>query len=156
HGTMTSVVAAGNGFLSRGLYSSLAHNAEVVLVQVRDASGAISSESITRALRWIQRNSKEFGIRVVSLSVCGDPVWPLSGNAVDAAVAALIEDGINVIAAAGNDGERRLLPPATAPLACTVGGIDDKNTFSDEEVILWHSNYGSASNGVPKPEFVAP
>ncbi len=156
HGTMTSVVACGNGFLSRGLYSSLARDAEIVLIQVRDRSGAISSDSIARALRWIQGNAKEFGIRVVSLSVCGDPVWPLSGNAVDEAVASLVEDGINVIAAAGNDGERRLLPPATSPFACTVGGIDDKNTFSDEDVMLWHSNYGNANNGVPKPEFVAP
>lgn len=156
HGTMTSVVACGNGFLSRGLYSSLARDAEIALVQVRDTSGGISSSSIARALGWIRRNAKEFAIRVVSLSVSGDPVWPLSGNAVDEAVALLIEDGINVIAAAGNDGERKLLPPATAPFACTVGGIDDKNTFSDEDVMLWHSNYGSASNGVAKPEFVAP
>ena len=156
HGTMTSVVACGNGFLSRGLYSSLAHEAEVVLVQVRDASGEISSDSIARALRWIWENAKEFGIRVVSLSVSGDPVWPLSGNAVDEAVASLVESGISVVAAAGNDGERKLLPPATAPFACTVGGIDDKNTFNDEDVILWHSNYGNAGNGVPKPEFVAP
>jgi subtilisin family serine protease len=85
HGTMTSVVACGNGFLSRGLYASFAHDAEVVLVQVRDRSGAISSDSIARALGWIQENAKEFGIRVVSLSVSGDPVWPLSGNVVDEA-----------------------------------------------------------------------
>ena len=156
HGTMTSVVACGNGFLSRGLYSSLAPDAEIVLLQVRDTSGGISGDSIARALGWVRRNAKEFAIRVVSLSVSGDPVWPLSGNAVDEAVASLVEDGINVIAAAGNDGERKLLPPATAPFACTVGGIDDKNTFSDEDVMLWHSNYGSASNGVSKPEFVAP
>ena len=156
HGTMTSVVACGNGFLSRGLYASLAPDTEIVLIQVRDASGAISSDSIARALEWVQGSAREFGVRVVSLSVCGDPVWPLSGNAVDEAVASLIEDGINVIAAAGNDGERKLLPPATAPFACTVGGIDDKNTFSDEDVMLWHSNYGNANNGVPKPEFVAP
>jgi serine protease AprX len=156
HGTMTSVVACGNGFLSRGLYSSLAPDAEIVLVQVRDTSGGISSDSIARALGWVRRNAQEFAIRVVSLSVSGDSVWPLSGNAVDEAVASLVEDGINVIAAAGNDGERKLLPPATAPFACTVGGIDDKNTFCDEDVMLWHSNYGSASNGVAKPEFVAP
>jgi serine protease AprX len=37
-----------------------------------------------------------------------------------------------------------------------VGGIDDKNTFSHEEIALWHSNYGTASNDVPKPDIVAP
>jgi serine protease AprX len=75
---------------------------------------------------------------------------------VDEAVSALVEAGISVVAAAGNDGQRSLLPPATAPLALTVGGIDDKNTFSDEEIALWHSNYGTASNDVPKPDLVAP
>jgi serine protease AprX len=156
HGTMTSTVAAGNGFLSHGLYSGLAHAAELVLIQVRDSSGHISSASIHRALEWILRNGSELGIRVVSLSVSGDPVSPLAGNAVDEAVAALVDAGISVVAAAGNDGQRTLLPPATAPRALTVGGIDDKNTLTHDEIALWHSNYGSASNEAPKPDLVAP
>ena len=156
HGTMTSVVAAGNGFLSHGLYSGLAHAADVVLIQVRDSDGHISSASIERALAWILEQGSELGIRVVSLSISGDPVLSLAGNAVDEAAMALIETGISVVAAAGNDGQRRLLPPATAPFALTVGGIDDENVFSHEEISLWHSNYGTGSNQAPKPELVAP
>jgi len=155
-GTMTSTVAAGNGFLSHGLYSGLAYAAELVLIQVRDCFGHISSASIHRALTWILQRGAELGTRVVSLSVSGDPVSPLAGNAVDEAVAALVDAGISVVAAAGNDGQRTLLPPATAPQALTVGGIDDKNTLSHEELALWHSNYGSASNEVLKPDLVAP
>jgi serine protease AprX len=156
HGTMTSTVAAGNGFLSHGLYSGLAHAAELVLIQVRDSVGQISSASIHRALTWILKHGSEIGVQIVSLSVSGDPVSPLAGNAVDEAVSALVEAGISVVAAAGNDGQRSLLPPATAPLALTVGGIDDQNTFSHDEIALWHSNYGTASNDVPKPDLVAP
>jgi serine protease AprX len=156
HGTMTSTVAAGNGFLSHGLYSGLAHGADVVLIQVRGPDGHISSESVQRALVWILKHAPELGLRIVSLSVSGDVVQPLAGNVVDEAVAALIEAGISVVAAAGNDGRRSLLPPATAPLALTVGGIDDMNTFNHEEIALWHSNYGTGSNDVPKPELVAP
>jgi serine protease AprX len=156
HGTMTSTVAAGNGLLSHGLYSGLAHAAELVLIQVRDSDGHISSTSIHRALTWILKHGSELGVRIVSLSVSGDPVSPLAGNAVDEAVSALVEAGISVVAAAGNDGQRSLLPPATAPLALTVRGIDDQNTFSHEEITLWHSNYGTASNDVPKPDLVAP
>ena len=156
HGTMTSTVAAGNGFLSHGLYSGLAHAAELVLIQVRDSGGHISSASIHRALDWILKCGPELGIRIVSLSVSGDPVSPLAGNTVDEAVAALVQAGVSVVAASGNDGQRTLLPPATAPRALTVGGIDDKNTFSHDEIALWHSNYGSASNEVPKPDLVAP
>ncbi len=156
HGTMTSAVACGNGFLSHGLYSGLAHSADLVLVQVRDSAGHISSPNIKRALTWLRQQGPELGVRIVSLSVSGDPVSPLAGNAVDKAVEALVEAGINVVAAAGNDGQRRLLPPATAPFALTVGGLDDKNVFSHDEISVWHSNYGTASNEVPKPELVAP
>ena len=156
HGTMTSTVAAGNGFLSHGLYSGLASAAELVLIQVRDSAGHISSASIHRALTWILQHGPALGVRIVSLSVSGDPVSPLAGNVVDETVSVLVEAGINVVAAAGNDGQRSLLPPATAPLAITVGGIDDKNTFTDEDIALWHSNYGAASNDVPKPDLVAP
>jgi serine protease AprX len=156
HGTMTSVVAAGNGVQSHGLYSGLAHAADLVLIQVRDSDGLISSASIQRALVWLLEHGPKLGVRVISLSVSGDPVSSLAGNPMDEAVTALVEAGISVVAAAGNDGQRRLLPPATAPLALTVGGIDDKNVFSHDELSLWHSNYGVASNEVPKPELVAP
>jgi serine protease AprX len=156
HGLMTSVVAAGNGFLSHGLYRGLASEADVVLIQVRDPDGHITNDSIARAFRWLMRRGRELNVRVVSASVGGDPVATLRGNPVDAAAEALVESGISVVVAAGNDGQRRLLPPATAPLVLTIGGIDDRNTFSHDEIALWHSNYGEATNEMPKPELVAP
>jgi serine protease AprX len=157
HGLMTSVVAAGNGALSHGLYRGIASEADVVLVQVPNAeTGHIGNSEIERALRWIAENAERHSIRVVSVSVAGDPVTPLAGNGVDAAVEALLSRGIAVIAAAGNAGERRLVPPATSPAAITVGGLDDKNTLSRDEIRLWHGNYGEGQMGVPKPEVVAP
>ena len=156
HGLMTSVVAAGNGFLSHGLYRGLASEVDVVLIQVRDPDGHITNESIARAFRWLLRRGRELGVRVVSASVGGDPVATLRGNPVDEAAEALVESGISVVVAAGNDGQRRLLPPATAPMVLTIGGIDDRNTFSHDEIALWHSNYGEATNEMPKPELVAP
>jgi serine protease AprX len=156
HGLMTSVVAAGNGNLSHGLYAGLASEANLVLIQGRDENGRITNATIIRALEWLLREGPELGVRVVSLSVSGDPVETLRGNPVDQAAEALIEAGITVVAAAGNAGERRLLPPATAPRVLTIGGIDDRNSFRHEEMALWHSNYGEASNEAPKPELVAP
>jgi serine protease AprX len=153
---MTSAVAAGSGALAHGLYRGLASEAELVLVQARDESGRIRNESIERALRWLLEVAPELGIRVVNLSLGGDPVTPLRGNPVDEAVAALADAGIVVVVAAGNDGERRLVPPGTAPAAITVGGLDDKNTFDHGERALWHSNYGEAGDGAGKPELVAP
>ena len=156
HGTMTSCAAAGNGRLSHGLYRGLASEADLVLVQTRGPDGHIGNDVIERALRWLLVHAKDLALRVVSLSVGGDPVVPLSGNPVDAAVASLIEAGVSVVAAAGNDGQRRLVPPATAPSALTIGGLDDKNNFDHREMELWHGNYGESDGGAPKPELVAP
>jgi serine protease AprX len=156
HGLMTSVAAAGNGRLSHGLYAGLASEANLVLIQGRDDNGRITNATIVRALRWLLREGPGLGVRVVSLSVSGDPVESLRGNPVDEAAEALIDAGITVVAAAGNAGERRLLPPATAPRVLTIGGIDDHNSFRHDEMALWHSNYGEATNEAPKPELVAP
>jgi serine protease AprX len=156
HGLMTSTVAAGNGWLSHGLYRGIASGADLVLVQVRDAAGRITNPSLARGLRWLAQHGPKLGVRVANLSVGGDPVSPLAGNIVDTAIAALVARGIAVVAAAGNDGRRQLAPPATAPLAVTVGGLDDQNTFDHDAVLLWHSNYGQGDDGSMKPELVAP
>lgn len=156
HGLMTSSVAAGNGWMSHGLYRGLASVAELVLVQLMNGRGHIDNERIVRALRWIRTHAAQYNIRVVNLSLGGDPVEALAWNPVDAEVAALFESGISVVVAAGNAGERRLVPPATAPQALTIGGLDDKNTFDHRDLSLWHSNYGTSVAGLLKPELVAP
>jgi len=50
HGTMTSVAAAGNGYLSEGLYRGLASEAQLVLVKVSE-NGRITEPNIERGLR---------------------------------------------------------------------------------------------------------
>lgn len=156
HGLMTSAAAAGNGTLSHGLYRGLAPEAELVLIQVRDESGRIGNAAIARALDWLKWEGPPLGVRVANLSLGGDVVQPLAGNPVDKAVAALVDNGVTVVAAAGNDGQRRLAPPGTAPDALTIGGIDDKNTLDHEQLELWRSNYGETAWGASKPELVAP
>src|SRR5262249_52474434 len=49
HGTMTSVVCAGDGNLSRGLYKGIASEAELVLLKVQDTDGKIPTKNIARA-----------------------------------------------------------------------------------------------------------
>jgi serine protease AprX len=156
HGLMTSAVAAGNGWRSHGLYRGLAQDAELVLVQVRGKDGRIGNAALARALDWLRWEGPGLGLRVVSLSLGGEAVVPLHGNPVDQAVAALVEKGVTAVVAAGNDGERRLVAPGTAPQAVTVGGLDDRNTLDPAERALWHSNYGESAWGTQKPEIVAP
>jgi serine protease AprX len=156
HGMMTSSSAAGNGWMSHGLYRGLASEANLVLVQVWERDSHVHNASIARALRWLLRHRRDFNLRLVNVSVGGDPVSQEDGDAVDVAVAALTRAGIIVIAAAGNDGQGQLRPPATAPEAITVGGVDDHNVMNHSQKALWHSNYGITSQGNLKPELVAP
>lgn len=156
HGLMTSTVAAGNGFLSGGRYCGMAPDADVVLVRVTRQGGGIPNDNIVRALEWLNTSVLDYSLRVVSMSVSGDPVKPLLGNPIDEAVKALVAKGVVVVVAAGNDGVRRLTPPATAPDALTIGGLDDHNSFDPADVELWHSNYGESNRKLPKPELVAP
>lgn len=156
HGLMTSTTAAGNGWRSHGLYRGIASDADLVLIQVIDSRGWITNESIARALRWLIDHAEELAVGVVNLSLGGDPVEPLAGNAIDSAIEELVGMGIAVVVAAGNNGERRLNPPATAPSALTVGGIDDHNLFDRRNLEIWHSNYGEGIGGAIKPELVAP
>jgi serine protease AprX len=155
HGLMTSVTAAGNGWLSQGQFRGIASESEVVLLSASDGT-SISNDAIARALRWVRHHAVELGVRVVSLSVSGDDPPANRENEIDDEVEALVADGIVVVAAAGNDGIRRLLPPAASVEAITVGGVDDHNALNRTEWDIWHSNYGVTSGLVRKPELLAP
>jgi serine protease AprX len=156
HGLMTSAAAAGDGWRSQGLYRGMAPDADLVLVQARDAVGHVGGASIARALDWLHVHRREFEISVVNVSLGADEMDSGEHNAVDAAVTRLVDDGVVVVVAAGNDGERRLLPPASAPAALTIGGLDDRNVLSRAERAVWHSRFGVTHNGFEKPELVAP
>jgi serine protease AprX len=156
HGMMTSVVACGNGSLSGGLYRGLAAGSEVVLVRVSDPEGNITEQGIGRGLAWVLANGPRYGIQIVNISLGGNRPADFNQNPVDLMVEALVAQGTLVVCAAGNAGERWLVPPASAASAITVGGLDDKNSLDPNTAELWHSNYGQTLGGVWKPELVAP
>src|SRR5262249_58648435 len=63
HGMMTSVVAAGNGFLSKGLYRGIAREANVVLVKI-GVSSRVRHRDIARGLHWGIPNRERYNIRI--------------------------------------------------------------------------------------------
>src|SRR5258708_22293419 len=71
HGMMTSVVAAGNGHLSGGLYRGIAPEAKLVLVKI-GKSGRIPEANIESGLRWVLANKDKYEIRIVNISAGGD------------------------------------------------------------------------------------
>lgn len=156
HGTMTSVVCAGNGYMSRGLYAGLAPDAKLVLLKVSDDAGSISGQNIAQALEWVLENHLKYGIRIVNMSVTDDEPESWRDNRVSRLVEQVVEAGITVVAAAGNDPDAELLPPASSPHAITVGGLNDRNTLFPMAHALYHSTYGLTTDRLQKPDLIAP
>src|SRR5688572_33508849 len=61
-----------------------------------------------------------------------------------------------VVAAAGNSGRHIIVPPAGAPSAITVGGLEAQNHLDPRYRRMYWSSYGRGINGVRKPDIIAP
>lgn len=158
HGMMTSVVACGNGWLSRGLYRGLASEANLVLVKVGSAR-RIKHDDIRRGLAWVTRNRERYKIRIVNVSCGGDYEASYLEDGLSRAAEAATRAGLLVVAAVGNLGNKPghpVLPPASAPSVLTVGGLDDKNRLPFSGYDMYHSSYGPTLDGLQKPEVIAP
>lgn len=158
HGTQTSVVAAGNGHLSGGIYRGLASEAALVLVKVSNR-GRVSDENIVRGFDWVITNKDRYSIRVVSVSLGADEDVSYQESIVDAAAERAVQAGLVVVVAAGNSGcshDPRPIPPANSPSVITVGGYNDNNQPDARETELYCSNYGPTIDGLLKPELIGP
>lgn len=158
HGMMTSVVAAGNGYLSAGTYRGLACDASVVLVKAGSAH-RILHDDIQRGLEWVIEYRQQYNIRIVNLSCAGDYEESYLTDGLSQAAERAVKAGLVVVCAAGNAGssqDHAILPPASAPSVITVGGFNDRNTLELADNSLYHSSYGPTIDGLQKPEIVAP
>lgn len=157
HGLMTSAICAGNGFLSNHLYRGIAERAKLVLVKTGNLRGrGIRDRDISRALTWVLNNRERFNIRVVNISLGGDSPTTGKFTELDELVEEAVAAGIVVVVAAGNSGHPVIAPPAGAPSAITVGGLNDQNHLDPRYRRLYWSSYGRGINGVRKPDIIAP
>jgi len=158
HGMMTSVVAAGNGYLSGGLYRSIAPEANVVLVK-SGKTGRIPESNIEMGLRWVFANRKKYDIRIVNISAGGDFEKSYLDNALCQLVEDVVKAGMTVVCAVGNAGlapGHPVLPPASSPSSIAVGGLDDQNSLDRARRGMYRSSYGPTVDGLQKPEVIAP
>lgn len=156
HGTMTAVVGAGAGILSRGLYQGLAPTAKLVLLKVADEQGKISGKNLAKAIHWAIAHQKQYRIRILNLSVTDDWANSYRENEVDQAIQKAQAAGIVVVVAAGNDEHALVKAPANSPHAITVGGLDDHNTLLPLDQSWYPSTYGTTIDGFQKPDLIAP
>ena len=157
HGMMTSVVAAGNGFLSNGFYRGIAPDAKVVLVKLA-RTGRITDQNIQDGLEWVLRNKDKYNIRIVNISAGGDDEQSYLHDPLSQAVEECSAAGIVVVCAVGNAGHmpsHPVMPPASAPSAIAVGGLDDNNSLNRARRGMYRSSYGPTVDGLQKPEVIA-
>lgn len=158
HGMMTSVVAAGNGSLSNGFYRGIAPEAKVVLVKLA-RTGRITDQNIQDALEWVLNNREKYDIKIVNISAGGDFEQSYLHDSLSQTVEECARQGLTVVCAVGNAGHlptHPVFPPASAPSAISVGGLDDKNSINRARRGMYRSSYGPTLDGLQKPEIIAP
>ena len=158
HGMMTSVVAAGNGSLSNGFYRGIAPNANVVLVKLA-RTGRITEQNIQEGLQWILENREKYAIKIVNISAGGDYEQSYLHDSLSQTVEKCVANGLTIVCAVGNAGHlptHPVFPPASAPSAIAVGGLDDNNSINRAKRGMYRSSYGPTFDGLQKPEIIAP
>ena len=157
HGTMVAGIAAG----SSPRYQGVAPNAPIVSIRVANANGESMESDVIAACGWIAANAKQYGIKVVNISMAGSSPTSFRADPLDQAVEQLWFQGITVVAAAGNFGTGSAVDmsaaPGNDPFIITVGALDQSGTStpSDDTVAPW-SAFGYTGDGFSKPDISAP
>ncbi|HKP35479.1 MAG TPA: S8 family peptidase, partial [Pyrinomonadaceae bacterium] len=173
HGTfVASMIAA-----KQGPYGGVATAASLINFRVLDSQGRGSMSEVLNALNAILTYRAQYNIRVVNMSLGSVAVDSYKNDPLCRAVRRLVDAGIVVVAAAGNDGKDatnakiygRIHSPGNEPSAITVGAT---NTFGtdvrgDDVVTTFSSrgptrSYWKDARGIKhydnlmKPDVVAP
>jgi serine protease AprX len=154
HGTHLAGLIAGRDPITG--FAGMAPGARLVSLKIAGADGETNLARVLAALDWIRRNhdAPGYNIRVVNLSL-GVTSNDYRSDALAWAVEQLWNEGIVVVAAAGNQGvfTRTLDMPADDPFVIAAGASDTRSTVSawDDRV----ADFSSRSR-FRTPDVVAP
>ncbi|KAH6616015.1 serine protease, partial [Chaetomium sp. MPI-SDFR-AT-0129] len=138
HGTHVAGIIAGTTY-------GVAKHAHVIAVKVLDATGSGSMSGVLQGLDWAVKDARDKGVMrraVVNFSLAG-----VYTQSVNDAVQAAVEQGMTVVAAAGNTGEDAGgYSPGSAAGAITVGAVNGTGTTGEggENRRATFSNWGAA------------
>jgi serine protease AprX len=160
HGTFMAGLIAGNGTSSDGTYMGSAPEANIVSVKLAGFDGATDVSNVLAGIQWVVAHKSLYGIKVLNLSLGTDSSQSTSTSPLNYAVQRAWKSGITVIVSAGNSGpgSETILKPADDPLVVTVGSSNDEETLAtgDDRVPVFSSRGPTRSNGLAKPDLVAP
>jgi serine protease AprX len=151
HGTHVAGIAVGSGGQSGGLYKGVAPDAKFVNVKVFSTANSTTSDIVLKGLDWVLSNAKAHNIRVASMSLGGTPSD--GTDAICRAVDHAVDEGMIVIAAAGNAGPGKgsITAPGAAAKAITVGAVD-----KEKRVAGYSSRGPTVRTARAKPDISAP
>jgi serine protease AprX len=166
HGTHVAGVIAGTGKLSAKKYAGMAPGASLVSLKVLNENGEGTVGNILRALDWVYKYGKAYGVRVVNLSVGAGITESYYTDPLTLAAKTLVDRGITVVAAAGNRGLNAagqpqwggIAAPGNAPWVLTVCAFSTRGTYSvaDDTVATFSSAGPTAVDFSAKPDLCAP
>ena len=165
HGTHVAGVVAGNG-ATDARFAGIASGTKIVSLRVLDEAGEGSIADVIAAMDWVAKNHQVYKIRIVNMSV-GAGVYESYWTApLTLAAKALVDQGITVVAAAGNLGKNEagelqwggITAPGTAPWVLTTCAFSTNGTMetADDAVASFSSSGPTAIDFTAKPDICAP
>ena len=163
HGTHVSGIIAGTGHGTDGREMGVAPGAQLVVLKVLDSQGDGTVANVVAALDWLAIYGPTYKIRVVNLSFGARPSEQPENDPLALAAKKLVDRGVVVVAAAGNNGELDgkklwggIASPADAPWVITVGASSSLGTYSRKDDQLANfSSRGPAVGHIAKPDILA-
>ncbi len=160
HGTHVAGIIGGDGRQSGGYYRGIAPGCHLAGIKVLDNSGDGNADDMIAGLQWIQEHYRRYNIRIVNISA-GAQKKSMCTEASEMIrkVEALWDEGLVIVAAAGNDGpgEGTVTAPGVSRKIITVGCPDGPLPATvPGKVREHHSGRGPTAECIMKPEVVAP
>lgn len=152
HGTCVAGILGGSGKASGGKYKGIAPGCGIIAIKVLDRFGNGNKEDVIHAFGWILQNRERYGIRVVNISVGTTYKTRDEHDALIQGVEFLWDQGLVVVAAAGNQGPTpgSVTAPGCSKKVITVGSSD---MLTGAGAV---SGRGPTFECVCKPDLVAP
>lgn len=143
-----------------GEFNGIAPDAHVVAVKAFDTEGKGTYLDVIRGLDWILKHKDAYGIRVLNLSFSATPQSYYWDDPLNQAVMRAWQNGIVVVASAGNNGPTPMTigVPGNLPYVITVGAMTDSVTPLDwtDDRLASFSAAGPTYEAFIKPDLVAP
>ena len=166
HGTHVAGIIAGNGYESNGDREAIAPKANIIALKALDAEGKGRISYIIAALDWAVANKALYNIRVINLSLGAGVFESYNTDPLTLAAKHAVDNGIVVVAAAGNMGKAAngqpqygaITAPGNAPWVLTVGASSTMGTIDrrDDTIATYSSRGPTMIDFLSKPDLVAP